>query len=554
MNTAAAGLRAALPYASPRPCRILFAAACVLTFFFIASWAWVSDDAYITFRVVDNAVHGYGLRWNIDERVQAYTHPLWMLIHIPFYYVYRNIFLLNIALSAAFAAAAVTVAMRSIDASLLHKACLILLPLALSKAFRNHIINGLEAPLMLFLLACFWHSFLRAPQRMYRLLFITSLVMLTRLDGIVVTCLPVLWRLSNLRFRDFSIPRAMAATSPITGWLAFCLVYYGFLFPNTKYAKLNSGFTTSDYVQQGWHYLEQFRIFDYFGYLCIVLSLICAVGFVLHTFAKRLTDKRTDTAPFVIAPLMATSILLQIAYVIRIGGDFMNGRFFVTPFFLSLILVYYCLSHIRPLALAFIASAMLAIAYSRYNFDREHGYINQYGIYDERHYYAWKQALFKKGGFISNTLNGAFFAKGPNVIRRQPNDTKVKLNWDIPEDWQAHKKVIQTGYIGVLGYAADPRLIIVDSLGLADPLIARLPCIPFESHVGHYLRAIPKGYMYARSTGDMSQMAPPLHAYYTKLNLVTSGDLWSLERFKTIAAFQLGEYNDLRKQYVTGSK
>lgn len=40
--------------------------------------AWLSDDAYITLRTVDNFVNGYGLRWNIAERVQAYTHPLWM--------------------------------------------------------------------------------------------------------------------------------------------------------------------------------------------------------------------------------------------------------------------------------------------------------------------------------------------------------------------------------------------------------------------------------------------------------------------------------------------
>ncbi len=38
--------------------------------------AWVSDDAYITFRTVDNFVHGHGLRWNTGERVQAYTNPL----------------------------------------------------------------------------------------------------------------------------------------------------------------------------------------------------------------------------------------------------------------------------------------------------------------------------------------------------------------------------------------------------------------------------------------------------------------------------------------------
>jgi hypothetical protein len=42
--------------------------------------AWICDDAYITFRTVDNFIQGYGLRWNIQERVQTYTHPLWMFL------------------------------------------------------------------------------------------------------------------------------------------------------------------------------------------------------------------------------------------------------------------------------------------------------------------------------------------------------------------------------------------------------------------------------------------------------------------------------------------
>src|SRR5262245_62638486 len=42
--------------------------------------AWVSDDAYITLRSVENLATGNGLRWNAVDRVQTYTHPLWMLV------------------------------------------------------------------------------------------------------------------------------------------------------------------------------------------------------------------------------------------------------------------------------------------------------------------------------------------------------------------------------------------------------------------------------------------------------------------------------------------
>ncbi|MEP6955348.1 MAG: hypothetical protein ABI883_00870, partial [Chthoniobacterales bacterium] len=32
----------------------------------IIKLAWLGDDAYIAFRPLDNLLHGYGLRWNID--------------------------------------------------------------------------------------------------------------------------------------------------------------------------------------------------------------------------------------------------------------------------------------------------------------------------------------------------------------------------------------------------------------------------------------------------------------------------------------------------------
>jgi len=50
--------------------------------------AWLCDDAFITFRTMDNFVNGYGLRFNVVERVQAYTHPLWLFVMtIPYFFL-----------------------------------------------------------------------------------------------------------------------------------------------------------------------------------------------------------------------------------------------------------------------------------------------------------------------------------------------------------------------------------------------------------------------------------------------------------------------------------
>jgi len=66
--------------------------------------AWVSDDAFITFRTIDNILHGFGPRWNVDERVQTFTHPLWLLLLTPFVAITGNPYLSSIGVSLALTA------------------------------------------------------------------------------------------------------------------------------------------------------------------------------------------------------------------------------------------------------------------------------------------------------------------------------------------------------------------------------------------------------------------------------------------------------------------
>ena len=71
-----------------------------------AATAWVCDDAFITFRTVDNALQGFGLVWNVGERVQAYTHPLWLLLLLAASAPHADVYLASLALSALLTAAA----------------------------------------------------------------------------------------------------------------------------------------------------------------------------------------------------------------------------------------------------------------------------------------------------------------------------------------------------------------------------------------------------------------------------------------------------------------
>ena len=47
--------------------------------------AWLSDDIFVTFRYIQQFINGNGLVYNVGERVEGFTHPLWLFMLMPFY-------------------------------------------------------------------------------------------------------------------------------------------------------------------------------------------------------------------------------------------------------------------------------------------------------------------------------------------------------------------------------------------------------------------------------------------------------------------------------------
>ena len=220
---------------------VLFVLFSLLCAGYVLRFAWVAEDAYITFRVVDNVLNGHGLRWNVGERVQVYSHPLWLLLHVAGSLFVGNIYRLTIMLSAACGVAAVVLLCRMVPASRWHQALFVIAPLTLSRTFDDWVISGLENPLSFLLIAWLLCEWFRPAERfrLYRFYFIASLCLLTRWDNAVIIAPALAWTAWQHRRRSLA-PTAWLAVSPVLGWSAFSVFYYGFLFPNTKYAKLLS--------------------------------------------------------------------------------------------------------------------------------------------------------------------------------------------------------------------------------------------------------------------------------------------------------------------------
>lgn len=155
----------AAPRADSRDSSFALLLGLLLALFFtlLVRSAWVCDDAYITFRVIDNLWNGYGLRWNVIDRVQAYTHPLWMMVMAVFYGLTRDVYYTSLAVQIASSFGAAWILCFRVAASPAH-ALLALWALILSKALVDYSTSGMENPLQHLLLAVFaWEYFYQAP-------------------------------------------------------------------------------------------------------------------------------------------------------------------------------------------------------------------------------------------------------------------------------------------------------------------------------------------------------------------------------------------------------
>ncbi len=503
---------------SVRPKWLALAAVAVLLGLVLRA-AWVTEDAYITLRTVDNWVHGYGLRWNVDERVQGYTHPLWMFALSAVYWITREGYASAVSLGVLTTLAALLGLIRCAR-SAGHAVAAVTL-LALSRAFVEFSTSGLENPLSHFLVALFvWLYALRgASLRMLTLA--GALLALNRIDALIIAIPALLhasWQSYRAQGAKHTAQQVLAGAWPYLAWEAFSFFYYGFLFPNTAYAKLNTGLPAREVARQGLAYVLNALAWD--PPLLIVIGLALGVAVV-----QRRTHDR----------MLALGVALYVAYVIAIGGDFMLGRFLTLPLFLAVCIIAISLLPLEePTRMAAVLFPFLLLYWHPSATDRYPiGDFHHDGVADERAYYHDQSTLM----MFTRTrgLPNHGWAVEGNAARSRREQVRVAEN------------------VGLFGFYAGPTLHIIDPLALIDPLLARLPARYDPNwRVGHYRRMVPPGYVETVRSGQCQMTDRSLCRYYAKLKEVIAGPLWSWSRLKTLFALNFGRYDDLidRERYM----
>jgi len=505
--------------------------------------AWLCDDAYITFRTVDNFINGYGLTWNISERVQAYTHPLWMFFLSAFYFFTNEIYYTSITISIIISCITVFLLLYKLSNSVLNSIVTGLI-LILSKSFIDYSTSGLENPLSHLLIVIFFITYfykIKDDKKTFFLSFITALAMLNRSDYFLIFTPALLVNIFNGN-KVKNILFTFAGFIPFIFWEVFSLFYYGFLIPNTAFAKLNTGISQIELIKQGCNYFLNSLYLDPLTLFAIATS----ITIVLYKKEYRFL------------PLIIGSVL-YLLYIVIIGGDFMSGRFFSGLLLCSVIIISMIEINFNKAILSIPIIFLLTLFTPNPNYLNNSSYgfgpkivssfnvgskifiTNHNGIVDERFNYYYATGLLRNI-YEKNLYNHPWIKTG---ISNKNN----KINF------------FTKAQIGFIGFYSGSSVYVMDPYALSDPLLSKLPAteywlvgrkVPKDQrfwNIGHFTRKIPDGYIETIKRGENKIENESLKRYYNKLSFVIKGDLFDSERWIEIINLNLGKYDYLIKDY-----
>ena len=409
-----------------------------------------------------------------------------------------------------------------------------LMLLCTSKAFVDYSTSGLENPLLHLCIVVFFgiYSSIRDDfNKLFWLCFVASMSIFNRMDSSLLFA-PALLHFFIRLPEKFQKPRqlfvALTGLLPFLLWELFAVVYYGFLFPNTAYAKLNVGIPFTDLVIQGLHYfLDSLRTDP--------ITLTTIVSCALVVFKTK--DKKWLVA--------YTGVILYLVYIIKIGGDFMSGRFLAAPFCLSVVIltnraqIFLNPRRTTVLFVIIILTALInPVSPLRAGRNYEKRHISKRGIADERGWYYQGTGLLVSAEVKSRQMSKQYLL----------NDVGLKYKKESRE-----KPVRVVGNAGFIGYYSGPDVYLIDHLGLSDPFLASLKPdlnsgwrfgLPSKTgwRIGHFFRYLPTGY-YESKLLKKNVIQSYIYAnLYDKFLLITRGEIFSWQRFKAIWKFNTGQY------------
>ncbi len=430
----------------------------------VASRVWVTEDAYITFRAVENFYSGYGPLYNPGERVEVFTHPTWFALlfllrafAIP---LHQGVIVLGLLLTLG----GIALLVRRNNATLPFAA----LALAANSGFRDFSTSGLEFSLVFFLLVILFRDLedFRLAEKPERFAVILSLLYMTRpelaLMGVWYSAFflleviparhpfdergPIRVRLKQtaLLLVRWGLPFVVLGG----GMHLFRFLYFGELFTNTYYAKAG----LASHPLQGAKYVLYSILWSPSVWPALFLGFAVPL---LHKVRRLLPADLQGRHVRELGLIVLLSL-----YIIRVGGDFMSFRMFLPEIVMLCLLVDRFIVRwelgtlLRPAAAVLALSIFIPVPFQK-------GWVA-----DERKVFAGDEP-------VGALFSGTNYEWGKRGARYGELARCLGLDalWISNSQAQAH--CMKGAGLGYFGVAAGPRVRIIDEQGLPDHETAR---------------------------------------------------------------------------------
>ncbi len=514
----------------------------------VISRAWVAEDAYITFRAVENLFGGYGLVFNPGERTEVFTHPLWMLVLVTIKGVglplHFGSIITGILLSALTFYILIFRPFDQDQSSWIQVFPVAALVLAGISGFRDFATAGMEFTLVFFLFTLFSELILKRNHEgrpsaerdsffssgIFRKPFaaasILILLYLTRpelaLLYVYYSFFILLYLIRNLTSEGSVRFRYKTVIRPALQWAApfflfagiyhlFRFFYFQDIFPNTYYAK--SGL--SSYYIQGLKYLVYTILWSPGLWILIFFTALWSGISGLYLYTKKINIQSGGSIRLPFVPLYVTpsgkseflslsrdlgAVLLLLVYVVRIGGDFMSFRFLLPE------IVFFVLTAQRVLEQGFYfdrefttrwkaAGAVMLMLLIFWPVPLHQGFVA-----DERRIYTEHGSTNQWQRFFGEDFP---WGRKAHQFRELQHCLGYSPFWI--SNSQAQARCMEGVGLGYFGVNAGPHVLIFDEQGLPNEEVSKAP-VYTRFRPGHerYLtpsQVIEKGILFC-STGE----------------------------------------------------
>ncbi|MGN7156292.1 flagellar motor control protein ZomB [Dietzia cercidiphylli] len=536
----------------------------VVAVFLAGAWQrrWIADDGLIVLRTVRNLIAGNGPVFNAGERVESNTSTLWTyLVYLTHEVVGYRLEL--VALGLALTLSMIAVACAMLGTRVMYRGTrrapaggpMLLLPLGvvvyiMLPPARDFASSGLETGLVICWIGVMWlglQRWARAPHREYRfglpavgtaaMAFIAGLGPLVRPElALAAVVFLALLAASQQSWRHLGWLVAIAGTVPVV-YQIWRMSYYALPYPLTAVAKDAGGSKWDKGAQYLWDLLSPYV-------LLLPLAVVLVAGLV-SLWAVRRSDPaasgsprrrggvtgdddevggllrlrgRVRSTPVVTVAFLVVAVIM-LAYVTRVGGDFMHGRVLLPSVFLFLLPVSVVPlpvgpargaddARVRRVAVPVVAGAWLVVVgwavtveVVQDPFRDEPESITAAGIVDERQFYIQRtghkhplladdyldfprmRALVRE---VSTNRTGAVFLPVPGFQDRwdvvaYDRPMPGLQPFELPDD---PIKTVVFLNLGMTSMNLPLDVDVYDTVGLASPLAAHTDRME-DGRIGH---------------------------------------------------------------------